>query len=143
VLRLITIPISHYCEKARWGLERAGLPYREEPHVQGIHRIAARRAGGGATVPVLVTPEGAIGESADILAWCDRHTSPAHQLFPGEPSEREEVESLCARFDDELGPKARRLDVRAHARRPAARAALQQRRDPPTQARRRCASAGR
>ena len=46
VLRLITIPISHYCEKARWALERAGLPYREERHVQGIHRLAARRAGG-------------------------------------------------------------------------------------------------
>ena len=56
VLRLVTIPISHYCEKVRWALERAGIPYREERHVQGIHRIAARRAGGGATVPVLVTP---------------------------------------------------------------------------------------
>jgi glutathione S-transferase len=58
VLRLVTIPISHYCEKARWALERAGLAYREEPHVQRIHRLAARRAGGGATVPVLVTPDG-------------------------------------------------------------------------------------
>jgi len=24
VRRLLTIPISHYCEKARWALERAG-----------------------------------------------------------------------------------------------------------------------
>jgi glutaredoxin len=61
VLRLVTIPISHYCEKARWALERAGLEYREERHVQGVHQLAARRAGGGITVPVLVTPEGAIG----------------------------------------------------------------------------------
>ena len=44
--RLVTIPISHYCEKARWALERAGIGYREEPHVQGIHQLAARRAGG-------------------------------------------------------------------------------------------------
>src|SRR5438270_7830337 len=57
-LRLITIPISHYCEKVRWALERAGMAYREERHVQGVHRLAARRAGGGITVPVLVTPEG-------------------------------------------------------------------------------------
>ena len=63
VLRLVTIPISHYCEKARWALERAGIKYREERHVQGIHRIAARRAGGGATVPVLVTPDGVLGDS--------------------------------------------------------------------------------
>ena len=59
-LRLITIPISHYCEKVRWALERAGMAYREERHVQGVHRLAARRAGGGITLPVLVTPEGAI-----------------------------------------------------------------------------------
>ena len=45
VLRLVTIPISHYCEKARWALDRAGIPYREERHVQGIHRIVARLVG--------------------------------------------------------------------------------------------------
>jgi glutathione S-transferase len=66
LLRLVTIPISHYCEKARWGLERAGLAYREEPHVQGVHRLYARRAGGAMTVPVLVTPDGPIGESEPL-----------------------------------------------------------------------------
>ncbi len=109
VLRLITIPISHYCEKARWSLARAGIAYREERHVQGIHRLAARRAGGGSTVPVLVTPEGAIGESAKILAWVDRRTPPERRLFPPVPAERAEVDKLCARFDEELGPKGRRL----------------------------------
>jgi glutathione S-transferase len=109
VLRLITIPISHYCEKARWALERVDMPYREERHVQGIHRFAARRAGGGATVPVLVTPEGAIGESQEILAWVDERTPPEHRLFPGESEARHEVECLCRRFDEELGPKGRRL----------------------------------
>jgi glutathione S-transferase len=109
VLRLITIPISHYCEKARWALERAGIPYREERHVQGIHRYAARRAGGGATVPVLVTPDGVLGESEEILVWVDEHTPPEHRLFPAAPGERHEVERLCRRFDQELGPKGRRL----------------------------------
>jgi glutathione S-transferase len=109
VLRLITIPISHYCEKARWALERAGMPYREERHVQGIHRFAARRAGGGVTVPVLVTPDGAIGESQEILAWVDERTPPEHRLFPPEPGARYEVECLCRRLDEELGPKGRRL----------------------------------
>ncbi len=28
-LRLITIPISHYCEKARWALTKLKLPYIE------------------------------------------------------------------------------------------------------------------
>jgi glutathione S-transferase len=109
LLRLITIPISHYCEKARWALERAGMAYREERHVQGIHRFAARRAGGGVTVPVLVTPGGAIGDSAEILAWVDERTPPEHRLFPAEQASREEVERLCRRFDEVLGPRGRRL----------------------------------
>ncbi|MFI4991652.1 MAG: glutathione S-transferase family protein [Solirubrobacterales bacterium] len=109
MLRLITIPISHYCEKARWSLARAGIAYREERHVQGIHRLVARRAGGGVTVPVLVTPEGAIGESHEILEWVDERTPPEQRLFPTEEQARSEVEVLCRRFDAELGPKGRRL----------------------------------
>jgi glutathione S-transferase len=109
VLRLVTIPISHYCEKARWALERVGIPYREERHVQGIHRLASRRAGGGGTVPVLVTPNGALGESEEILAWIDERTPPTHRLFPTERGARDEVERLCRRLDGELGPRGRRL----------------------------------
>ena len=109
MLRLITIPISHYCEKARWALERAGIPYREERHVQGIHRIAARRAGGGQTTPVLVTPEVTLGESEDILRWVDERLAPERRLFPVEPEERAEVERLSRRFDERLGPAGRRF----------------------------------
>jgi glutathione S-transferase len=109
VLRLITIPISHYCEKARWALERAGLPYREERHVQGIHRIAARRAGGGGTVPVLVTQDGVLAESEEILLWIDQRTPAGRRLFPSEQPERGEVQRLCRRFDEGLGPTGRRL----------------------------------
>ncbi len=109
VLRLVTIPISHYCEKARWALERAGMPYREERHVQGVHQLAARRAGGGITVPVLVTPDRVIGDSAEILAWVDECSPLESRLFPGERGAREEVERLCGRFDEVLGPRGRRL----------------------------------
>jgi glutathione S-transferase len=109
VLRLVTIPISHYCEKARWGLQRAGLPYREEAHVQGIHRLHARRAGGVGTVPVLLTPEGAIGESEQILEWCDRGLAPERRLFGSGERERLEILGLTRRFDAGLGPSGRRL----------------------------------
>jgi glutathione S-transferase len=108
-LRLITIPISHYCEKARWALDRAALPYREERHIQGIHRVAARRAGGGATVPVLVTPERVLGESQEILEWCDERVASERRLFPAEPDARAEVDALCRRLDESLGPSGRRL----------------------------------
>jgi glutathione S-transferase len=109
VLRLVTIPISHYCEKARWALERAGIPYREERHVQAIHRIAARRAGGGSTVPVLVTDDRVLADSEDILAWVDERAPVERRLFPSDPGERAEAERLCRRLDVELGPPGRRL----------------------------------
>jgi glutathione S-transferase len=109
ILRLVTIPISHYCEKARWALERSGIPYREERHVQGIHRLAARRAGGGVTVPVLVTPEGVLPDSADILAWVDERTPVESRLYPSESGARDGVQRLCRRFDGELGPRGRRV----------------------------------
>ncbi|HEX4188325.1 MAG TPA: glutathione S-transferase family protein [Solirubrobacteraceae bacterium] len=109
MLRLVTIPISHYCEKARWALERAGISYREERHVQGLHRVAARRAGGGATVPVLVTPEGAVGESAEILLWVDERTDADRRLLGGDRADRLSELAFCRRLDERLGPRGRRL----------------------------------
>jgi glutathione S-transferase len=113
VLRLITIPISHYCEKARWALDRARLPYREERHIQVAHVFAAKRAGGGQTVPVLVTPERTIAESAEIVSWANERMAEADRIFPTSVAERQEVEALCRRFDDRLGPTGRRL-IYAH-----------------------------
>ena len=109
MLRLVTIPISHYCEKARWALGRAGIDYREERHVQGIHRIASKRAGGHGTTPVLVTPEGSLGESEQILRWVDDRLPAECRLFPEDEGELGEVLALCRRLDGDLGPRGRRL----------------------------------
>jgi glutathione S-transferase len=107
--RLLTIPISHFCEKARWALDRARISYVEEPHVQGIHRIVARRAGGGRTVPVLVTRECVFRESEDILRFADELLDEDHRLFPADPALRDEVVALCRDLDTGLGPDGRRL----------------------------------
>jgi len=109
VRRLITIPISHYCEKARWALERAALAYTEERHVQGVHRIVARRGGGGSTVPVLVAPEGVFAESEQILEYADEALPEDLRLFPGDPTSRAEVEKVSRWLDEGLGPDGRRL----------------------------------
>lgn len=102
--RLVTIPISHFCEKARWALDRAGVPYVEQPHLQLLHILAARRAGGGRTVPVLVTPAGAVlAASADILRWTDTLVEPARRLYP----EGSEAAALEAWLDGGLGPDGR------------------------------------
>jgi glutathione S-transferase len=104
---LITIPISHFCEKARWALERAGIPYEERPHVQVIHRFAVRRAGGGTTAPVLITPDGVLGESADILAFADAHGPDASKIYPADQDTAVEVRALERDFDERLGPEGR------------------------------------
>ena len=54
--RLITIGFSHYCEKARWALDRAGIPYHEERHPPALHYRALKGLGAGNQVPVLVFP---------------------------------------------------------------------------------------
>jgi glutathione S-transferase len=106
--RLVTIPISHYCEKARWALDRAGIAYREERHIQLVHRVASRRAGGRGTVPVLVAADGVFAQSAEIVAYADRRTEPGARLYPEEPSLRAEVIALERDFDAGLGPEGRR-----------------------------------
>ena len=66
--RLITIPISHYCEKARWAWTRRVSPTARS--VMSSSSTGSRRAGpaAGRTVPVLVRAEGVLAQSAEILA---------------------------------------------------------------------------
>jgi glutathione S-transferase len=105
--RLVTIPISHFCEKARWALDRAGIPFRESAHLQVAHIVAARLARGGRTVPVLVTPGGVLRDSSDILAYADAHAPAERRLYPGDPVARTEVRALEDGWDERLGPAGR------------------------------------
>jgi glutathione S-transferase len=105
---LITIPISHYCEKARWALDRAGVAYREQAHLQLIHRVAIRRAGGGRTVPVLVWGDRVLAESAEIVDAANAHAPRERRLYPDDPDAAAEVRALERDFDEDLGPHGRR-----------------------------------
>ena len=105
---LITIPISHYCEKARWALDRAGVAYQERAHLQLIHWVAVRRAGGGRTAPVLVCGDRVLADSADIVDEADAHAPPDRRLFPDDPGAAAEVRALERDFDERLGPHGRR-----------------------------------
>jgi len=104
---LITIPISHYCEKARWALDRAGVRYRERPHLQLIHWLAVRRAGGGRTAPVLVCGDRVLADSAEIVAEADTRAPDARRLYPDDPAAADEVRELEREFDERLGPQGR------------------------------------
>jgi len=104
--RLITIPLSHYCEKARWALDRVALPYQEEPHAPLFHRLATKRKDRG-TVPVMVDANGRFVDSTEILVHADA-VSGGGRLYPCDAVLRREVDALEERFDTELGPHTRR-----------------------------------
>jgi glutathione S-transferase len=107
VARLVTIPISHFCEKARWALDRARIDYVEQPHLQLVHIVAARRAGGGRTVPVFVTDEGEVlDESTAILRWADQRVSVDRRLYP-DTDLGTEAAATEAWLDRGLGPDGR------------------------------------
>jgi glutathione S-transferase len=103
---LITIPLSHYCEKARWGLDRVALPYREEPHAPLLSRLAMQRGERG-TVPVLVHGSHRFIDSTAILVHADEVCG-GGRLYPRDPVLRAEVDALVKWFDTELGPHSRR-----------------------------------
>lgn len=105
---LITIPISHYCEKARWALDRAGIAYRERPHLQVIHWIPVARVGGRKTAPVLVWGDRVFADSAEIVEEASAQSQPARALFPDDLAAAAEVRALQRDFDETLGPEGRR-----------------------------------
>lgn len=107
--RLITIPPSHYCEKARWALECAGVPYREEGHPPLFHRRAVKKAGGGHTTPVLVAGDRVLPDSTDILEFLHVEHTDGWRPYPLDSQLRGEAEELEELFDTRLGPHTRRL----------------------------------
>jgi glutathione S-transferase len=104
-VKLITIKASHYCEKARWGLERLGIDYTEESRAPLLHVFRVRRYG-GRTVPVLLDGETVCTDSTDILQHIDRGSG---RLYPSDPDLRREVDALEELFDETLGPHIRRM----------------------------------
>jgi glutathione S-transferase len=107
---LITIPVSHYCEKVRWALDHLAVPCVERAHMPPFHRNATKRHGGG-SVPVLVPVAGGsdrsgpIPDSDAIL----RHLDELHpgRLYPvgGLPAAAAALQHRC---NDVLGVHTRR-----------------------------------
>ncbi len=107
-LRLITIPFSHFCEKARWGLDLRGVGYLEEGHAPFLHLLAVRRAGGGRTAPVAICNGEVIDGSGAILEWADRVGRIGAPLYP-EGAAGDQTRELEEDFDRRLGPGTRRI----------------------------------
>lgn len=105
-LRLLTIPISHYCEKARWALDRLGLEYIEERHLQVFHYLRSYKLSHGPNVPVLVDGDTTISDSTAIMQYLDRYASAESCLYPQQ--QHTQIEELEDLFDEILGVESRR-----------------------------------
>ncbi len=128
--RLITIPVSHYCEKTRWALKRLQVPFIEERHMPPFHRFATRslkdsaspptatgqmsllnrlviQIVGGQSVPVLVTETKIFSSSDEILHYVDS-IAPEHlKLYPTNLEQRRSVDELVELFDTVFAPAVR------------------------------------
>jgi glutathione S-transferase len=108
---LVTIPFSHFCEKARWALDWARVSYEEEGHVPGMHRRAVARAKGKpGSVPILLLDgEGVLDDSPQIVRWADSRATSDRKLFPSGGRELEEALTLERHLDLHLAPHTRRF----------------------------------
>jgi len=104
--RLITIGPSHYCDKARWALARAGIAYVEDAHAPIFHALFTIPRG-GRTTPLLLTEDASYPDSTDILELADSRTNGA--LYGKSAAERREVKALEDLYDETLGPHTRRI----------------------------------
>lgn len=110
--RLITIPFSHYVEKARWALDMAGIPYVEDAHMPllssahvalqtGGRSGSADRVSSRFSVPCLLRDDGTVlHASADIARWASEVGGLGWYDDP-------EAAELEAHYHDRLGPQTR------------------------------------
>jgi glutathione S-transferase len=102
---LITLPSSHFCEKARWALDHAGLSYRELGFAPVVHK-AAVRIHGSRTAPILVGKQ-TLRQSSDIVRLASSAAAPGRRLYPADADARREIEDVVARLDETLGLQVR------------------------------------
>ena len=110
-LRLVSLHVSPWSERARWALDHHRLPYRKEEHMVYLGERKLRRLTGKPrnTVPILVTDGTVLNDSWDIAQYADREgASPS--LFPAEHVA--EIEAW-AKTTDRLLAAGRGLILRA------------------------------
>ena len=118
-MKLIAIPFSHYCEKARWALDHFGVAYEQASylpmlHIPGVMWQTRMRLGQSEktstpmSTPIVVTDEGkVIHDSAKIVRWaCATYSDEGTALYP--KAHREEIEAVEDELGEQVGPHARR-----------------------------------
>lgn len=106
--------ISHFCEKARWALDVAGINFEIRNHLPGLHVRAMKRLGDRSWVPVLETDSGAIQGSSAIIDYAAAHGGAALN-----PSDMDAARAEETWADLELGEMIRSTIYREFIHEPA------------------------
>ena len=104
---MVSIPVSPYCEMARWLLDRLCIPYHEDRHAPVFHARAARKHGGSGVVPVLDTSDATLTDARQIFNYYEARCPHEMRLFPDEPEAHAETRELFDFFFDEFGVAVR------------------------------------
>jgi len=118
MLKLVTIRFSHYNEKARWVLDRFGVPYKEKGYMPTFHffgvwrHTLGKQAGKSDRIstkystPLLLLENGdCIQDSSEIVQYISKNYGDSEtSLYP--IPEALELEKY---YHDRLGPHTRRI----------------------------------
>lgn len=95
---LYQFPISHYCEKSRWQLDRKGLSFQVRNWLPGPHRLRSQWLARINTVPILRDGGRVIGDSTRIAYYLEKYY-PEAPLIPDDPDQRGRVIELEQQMD--------------------------------------------
>lgn len=108
MIKLYQFPLSHFCEKARWGLDRKRIPYKLKTLLPGLHAKPMIKLAGKSSLPVLKDGKDVVQGASEILSYLDE-TYPRFPITPEDVDIQKESTELEAYFDDNIGPQVRLL----------------------------------
>src|SRR5260221_12985767 len=103
---LVSVPVSPFCELAKWTLDRLGIEYYEECHAPVIHVLFNKLRGGGNEIPLLRLATGPLLNGRAIVEYLDHRAPVSSRLFPEGPR-GQEARDLFGEFCSELGVAVR------------------------------------
>jgi cytochrome P450/glutathione S-transferase len=105
--RMLSIPVSPYCEMVRWALDHNGIPYAEECHAPVFNVLAARKYRGGSIVPQFDTGEAVLPDARAVVDYYEAR-APLHlKLYPGDSAAQARARKLFDFFFDTFGVSVR------------------------------------
>jgi len=104
--RMISVPVSPYCELARWVLDRQGVSYVEECHTPLFSGMATRKYG-GSVVPVVDTGEMALLDARAVVDYYEARAPQNLKLYPCDAAVEADARQLFDFLVDIFGVAAR------------------------------------